>query len=143
MNEQQLYLFNQGLKELNVSEEESAFLYQLGATLGHHPEILRDSYLAFLRGEEDYEYKPLIGAPLHFHFEGDQVSLTRLDVVFSSNLAILTLFSACGFGFWEDLPLGYDCGIRQGAVTKRASSKICFRRSGFVCAVSRPSCPAG
>lgn len=43
MNEQQLYLFNQGLKELNVSEEESAFLYQLGTTLGHHPEILRDT----------------------------------------------------------------------------------------------------
>lgn len=71
MNEQQLYLFNQGLKELNVSEEEIAFFYQLGTTLGHHPEILRDSYIAFLRGEEDYEYKPLIGAPLHFHFEGD------------------------------------------------------------------------
>ena len=107
MNEQQLYLSNQGLKELNVSEEESAFLYQLGTTLGHHPEILRDSYLAFLRGEEDYEYKPLIGAPLHFHFEGDQVSLTRLDVVFSLLISqFLHFLALVDLAFGKIYPLG-------------------------------------
>jgi len=125
MNEQQLFLFSQGLKELGFSEEETSFLHQLGMTLGHHPEILRDSYIAFLNGEESYEYNPLIGAPLKFCFEGDKVRLQRLDVAFQLSVPTYMRFLAMvDLLFGKIYPLGTIVELDKELLPKELVEKF-------------------
>ena len=57
--------------------------------------------------ELDIVESGIIGAPLHFHFEGDQVSLTRLDVVLSLPISqFLHFLSLVDLAFGKIYPLG-------------------------------------
>ena len=57
--------------------------------------------------ELDIVESGIIGAPLHFHFEGDQVSLTRLDVVLSLPISqFLHFLALVDLAFGKIYPLG-------------------------------------
>ena len=78
MNEQQLYIFNQGLKDFSSEIE---FLHTLGITLAGHPEIARACHICLVEKKDDYHYQPLIGAPLLFAFDynSERVMIQRFD----------------------------------------------------------------
>ncbi|MGM0165623.1 hypothetical protein IGI39_000565 [Enterococcus sp. AZ135] len=70
-------LTQQYLKEPEVANLD--FLNLLGATLGKQPVLLKNLYKAYLKKEDNFGYKPMIGAALDISFDhsSQQVSFSR------------------------------------------------------------------
>lgn len=75
-------LWKQTLTQQYLAEPEVSnldFLISLGTTLGRQPILLKNLYKAYIKVENNFGYKPMIGAALEFCFDHSeqQVSLNR------------------------------------------------------------------
>lgn len=79
---------------------------EFALTLGMNLELHRQVLVAFLKGEETYNYQPLLGSPLSMGF-GEQVTITQLDKSISiTRLEFLDLMFGIDFIYSPIYPIG-------------------------------------
>ena len=121
-----------------LSEADSEFLTILGTTIGSKPILLKNIYLAFLKNEQHFEYKPMIGAALQvdFYYAEKQAVIKRAEQAIELSLRQFQKFmGAVDLLFNEVYPIGTVIELDESYLTPEVRSMFLNSEIGMLVSI--------